>query len=147
MIFTTARLIAAVFLAVTGWLVSLQIRPLMPESTAFGYFNYVNAGLGLAVGWVVIGSRLGRGISNAIGVGVTAAVSLLFWGLFLQASREMFALANKRRYDGPMEAIIGVFEIGVEYGTIAATPTVMAVLFGGGIVTAVLAERAAQVWR
>lgn len=147
MTYTAARLVAAILLAITGWLASQLIMPLMPEATAFGIFAYVNAALGAMVGWVVIGSRAGRGMSNAIGVGITAAVALIFWGLLVQSSREMFALANKRRYDGPIEAMVGVFEIGVEYLAIMATPTVIGALLVGGIVSAVLSERAARVWR
>lgn len=147
MTFTATRVVAAVLLAITGWLVSQLVRPLMPPGTVFGLFDYVNAGLGLAVGWVVIGSRMGRGMSNAIGIGITGAFALLFWGIFLQSAREMFALANKRRYDGPMEALIGIFEIAIDYIQIAATPSVLGALTLCGVVTAVLAERAAQVWR
>lgn len=147
MTFTAARLVAAILLAITGWLASRLIMPLMPEATAFGVFEYLNAALGAVVGWLVIGSRAGRGMSNAIGVGVTSAVVLVFWGLLLQSAREMFALANKRRYDGPVEAMVGVFEIGVEYLMIMATPAVLGTLLIGGILSAVLSERASRVWR
>ena len=147
MTYTASRVVAALFLAITGWVASRLIMPLMPESTSFGIFEYVNAALGAVVGWIVIGSRAGRGMSNAIGVGFTAGVVLTFWGLFLQASREMFALANRRRYDGPVEAIVGIFEIGIEYLAIMATPTVLGALALGGILSAVFAERAARVWR
>lgn len=147
MTYTAARLVAAIFLAITGWLASQLIMPLMPEATDFGIFEYVNAGLGAAVGWIVIGSRVGRGMSNAIGVGITSAVVLVFWGLFVQSAREMVALANKRRYDGPIEATVGVFEIGIEYLAVMATPAVLGALLLGGIVSAILAERAARVWR
>ena len=147
MTYTAARVVAALFLAITGWVASRLIMPLMPEATAFGIFEYVNAALGAAVGWIVIGSRTGRGMANAIGVGITSAVVLTFWGLFLQSSREMFALANKRRYDGPIEAVVGIFEIGVDYLMIMATPTVIGALVLGGILSAVFAERASRVWR
>lgn len=147
MTFTATRVVAAILLAVTGWIVSQLVRPLMPEGTAFGMFDYVNTALGLAVGWVVIGRRMGRGLSNAIGIGITGAIALLFWAVFLQSAREMFALANKRRYDGPMEAIIGLFQVGIDYIVVIATPAVLGTLLLGGIITAVLAERAARVWR
>jgi hypothetical protein len=117
------------------------------QSTNFGNFALFNAALGAAVGWIVIGSRAGRGMASAIGVGFTAAVVLTFWGLFLQSSREMFALANKRRYDGPVEAIIGIFEIGVDYLWTIASPNVLGALALGGIITAVLTEHATRRWR
>ncbi|MCM2562488.1 TrgA family protein [Lutimaribacter sp. EGI FJ00015] len=147
MTYTAARVVAALLLAITGWVASRLIMPLLPEATDFGIFEYLNAGLGAAVGWTVIGSRTGRGMSNAIGVGITAAVVLTFWGVFVQSAREMFALANKRRYDNPIEAIIGIFDIGIDYVVTMATPTVLGALVLGGILSAVLAERAARVWR
>lgn len=147
MTYTAARVIAAVLLALTGYVASQLIRDVMPEATAFGIFNYVNAVLGAIIGWIVIGSRTGRGYSNAISIGVTAGAVLIFWGLFLQASREMFALANKRRYDGPMEATVAVFQIGAEYFALMATPTILGAIAGGGIIAAICAEIAARKWR
>ena len=41
-----ARLVAAICLAILAFIVSGQIVPLMPESTDFGYFLYVNIVLG-----------------------------------------------------------------------------------------------------
>ena len=59
---TAARLMAALCLAVVGLVVSEMVKPLMPESTDFGYFVQVNIVLGLGVGWFVMGRRAGRGI-------------------------------------------------------------------------------------
>jgi len=143
---TAARLVAAIFLAIVGWVASNTIRPLMPESTNFGYFNEVNLAIGFAVGWVVIGSRAGRGVSAAIGNGVTGAVALTFWGLFAQAGNEMLSRAMKLRYDGPTEAVVSIFEIGAEYFWIMATPQVLGTILIGGVVAAMAAEGAGRRW-
>lgn len=145
--YTATRVVAALTMLFVGWAVSQMIMPLMREGTAFGMFAYLNAAIGAAVGWVVIGSRMGRGMANAIGVGFTAAVVLVFWGVFLQAAREMVLRANKRMYDGPMEAAVSVFQIGIDYLAVMATPTVVGALAMGGIVSGILAEKAAQSWR
>ena len=47
---TAARLVAAILLAILGWVLSDIVRPLMPEGTSFGWFNYVNSFIGLCVG-------------------------------------------------------------------------------------------------
>ena len=53
-----AKLVAALCVGLIGFFVSFQIMPLMPESTAFGYFAYVNLILGLLAGWIVMGAIL-----------------------------------------------------------------------------------------
>ena len=45
-----ARLIAAICIGVIAYVASLQIVPLMPESTDFGAFVYMNAILGIVTG-------------------------------------------------------------------------------------------------
>jgi hypothetical protein len=145
--FTAPRLVAAILLAAVGFLASELIKPLMPEGTQFGWFNYVNAVLGAIMGWVVIGKRIGRGISAAIGNGVTGAAALIFWGLFTQSVNEMLKLSLRRRYDGPIEALTDMFRIGVEWALTIATAPVMGTIFVGGIIAAVLAEASARHWR
>ena len=67
---TAAKLIAALCLAIVAWLTSEAIRPLFPAGTDFGNFNYINAAIGLVLGWIILGARAGRGyaagISNAM---------------------------------------------------------------------------------
>lgn len=145
--FTMPRLIAAILLAVTGFLGSELIKPLMPEGTQFGRFSLVNLALGAAVGWVVIGSRVGRGIVPAINNGLTGAAALIFWGLFLQAGYEMLRLSLRRRYDGPVDALTDVFRIGMDHALTMATAPVLGALFLGGVLAAVLAETASRHWR
>jgi hypothetical protein len=145
--FTAAKLIAGLSLAAVGFLTSEAIRPLFHEHTDFGLFNYVNTGIGFLCGWIVIGSRAGRGYSAAISNGLTGIVALVFWGLFVQAGNEMVDRALRRFYDSPFEAVVAIFEIGLEFGARMIDPPVLATLFVGGIVSAVLAEVAAQRWR
>lgn len=144
---TAPRLVAAVLLAVVGYLASELIKPLMPEGKDFGYFSYLNAVLGAFTGWIVIGKRVGRGVSPAIGHGFTAAVALAFWGLFVQSGNEMLRLALRRRYDGPLEALTDMFRIGIEFAVTMATVPVWGTLLLGGILAAFMAEVASRHWR
>jgi hypothetical protein len=145
--FTMPRLIAAVLLAIAGFLGSELIKPLMPEGTQFGRFSLVNLALGAIMGWVVIGSRVGRGVVAAVNHGLTGTSALIFWGLFVQAGYEMLRLSLRRRYDGPVEALTDLFRIAIEYALTMATVPVLGTLFVGGILAAVLAEIAARHWR
>lgn len=145
--YTSGRLVATILLAATAWLTSQVIRVAMPPDTQFGMFDQVNVLIGGAVGWMFVGARLQRGLANALGIGLTAAVVLLFWGLMVQAFMGMFAQANRRQYDGPMEAAVGVFEIGFDlFLSIANTP-VLTTLVLGSVISVLVAERAARNWR
>lgn len=142
-----ARLVAALSLAVIAFVVSGQIMPLMPEGTDFGYFTWVNIGLGLIVGWVVMGKRAGRGITPAINNGITGGVALVFWGLFVQGCNEMVRNAMRNRYDGPFEAIMAVFEIGYGYALTIATGTIILTLLVGSVLAGLATEYAWRSWR
>ena len=144
---TAARLVAAILLAILGWVLSDIVRPLMPEGTSFGWFNYANAFIGLCVGWTVVGTRVGRGFVSAINIGVTGVVVLILWALFVHSCYGMFRLAMRNRYDGPMEALTSIFIIGSEFGIMIATPTFFAVAVVGALVTGIAADAAGKRWR
>lgn len=144
---TAARLVAAVLLAILGWILSDLIRPLMPEGTDFGWFNFVNAGLGLCVGWVVMGRRAGRGFVQGINNGLTGTAVLFIWALGAQATYEMFRLSMRNRYDSPMEAITAIFVLASEFAIVIATPTVLITAVIGALIVGPAADFAAKRWR
>jgi len=143
---TAPKLIAALCFAGLGWVASDMIRPLFPEETNFGAFNYVNVVLGLLCGWIVTGPRVGSGWSDGISAGLTGVGALVFWGLFVQAFNEMLRLALDRKYDGPVEAILSVFQIGIEYGQMLINGPLIGTLIVGGIVIGLVAEWASHRW-
>ncbi len=143
---TAARLVAALSLGALGWFASDLVRPLMPPGTAFGWFNYVNAALGLLCGWFVIGSRAGRGITEALANGLTGVLALIIWGFFVQSLNLMLKQSLENRYDGPFEAIIGMFNNAVDYAQYLVDPTLIGVLLVGGMICGVLAEAASRRW-
>ena len=143
---TAGKGVAAVLMAALAWYASDMYRTLMPESTNFGWFNEVNVVIGLVSGWFVIGSRLRRGYSDAIGTGLTGVAALIFWAILIQSCNEMLKLALNRRYEGPVEAIIAVLQIGVEYAQTILHMPLIAVLVGGGIAIGFVAEAVAQRW-
>ncbi|SLN61359.1 hypothetical protein PEL8287_03320 [Roseovarius litorisediminis] len=143
---TMAKMFAAACLAAVAWVGSEMFRPLMPPDTAFGWFNEVNVVLGLLCGWVVTGSRVGNGISEAIGAGLTGVAALIFWALFVHSFNEMLGRALDRRYEGPVEALVSVFELGVEYGAYMLNGPFIGFLVAGGIVTGLVAEWVSHRW-
>lgn len=143
---TTARLVAAICLAVLAWVVTGQVITEMTERTNFGNFRVITTGLGLLVGWFVIGSRVGTDYVTSISIGLTGMVALVFWGLFVQAGNEMLRLSLARRYDGAIEAIVAVFQIGIDYAGHLMYPNILLTLVVGGVLSGVISEYANRRW-
>ena len=142
-----ARLVAALSLALIAFIVSGLVMPLMPEGMDFGYFTWVNVGLGVLCGWIIMGKRAGRGITPAINNGVTGVLSLLFWRLFVQGAYEMFRQAMRNRFDGPFEALGAIFTIGFDYGLTIMVPSIIWTLLVGGVLAGLATEYAWRQWR
>ncbi|MEL7093323.1 MAG: TrgA family protein [Pseudomonadota bacterium] len=142
-----AKLFAAVGLAILGIVLSTIVMGLFEEDTNFGWFLPINAVIGLAVGWVFIGPRTGRGTISAINVGFTGTVLLILWGLFLQACYKMFDLSMKGRIDSVSEALTEVMEIMAEWALLMSTVPFWATAVIGGIIVGLVADRAGRVWR
>ena len=144
---TAAKAIAALCLAALGYLASEVVKTLLPEIENFGRFSEINALIGAIVGWIIVGKRAGRGTKDAIGNGLTGVAALLFWTLFFHASLEMFDLALKRRFDGPVEAFSAIFEIAIEYMGLLMNPMMIATLLIGALLTGYFSEYAARRWK
>lgn len=144
---TAARLIAAICICIVGFTVSNLIIPLMPESTGFGLFAYVNAFIGVFVGWTVMGKRAGRGVSAAINNGFGGVLMLILWCLFLHACYQMFDRAMANWYDGAFDALLAIFKFMAEYGLVMLNPLVITSLIVGGILSGLATEYAWRTWR
>ncbi|WP_417208153.1 TrgA family protein [Antarctobacter sp.] len=142
-----AKLFAALGLAALGWIISDMIKPLVPFSVDFGYFNYVNACIGVLMGWLFLGPRAGEGVTSAINNGVTSAVAMVIVGVLVQGTNEMVRLSFARRYDSPIEAIAAIFEKSIDYGLILWDLQLILTLLGGAIAVALVVEMAGRRWR
>lgn len=141
---SAAKAVAALGLAAVGWFASEAIRPLLSEHTDFGWFNQVNVVLGFLCGWRVTGRRVGTNFTEAVSAGLTGSAALTFWGLFAQAFNQMLDNALEKKYDDPLEGIIGMFNLALEFGVYLLDGTVIAILIIGGIVTGLVANSVAN---
>lgn len=144
---TAAKLVAAIALALLALALTEIVKAGFPEDRYFGSFSLVNAGIGLILGWTVIGARAGRGFALAVSNGVTGAVALAFWGLAVQAANEMVARSMARQYSSVNDAIQGLFGLAADFGARLLTAEFIATAFMGGVVCALLAEAAWRRWR
>lgn len=143
---TMSKLIAAVAFAVVAYIAAELFKPVMPEGTQFGAFNFISAGVGFLCGWIVMGGLTGKGYRAAAGSGMRTSVTTAVWVLLICSIILMVRKAFKMRYHGPMEAIVDIFSLALEYGLLMMTPGVIGSLLIGGSIGGMLAEWARRRW-
>ncbi len=137
---TAGRLTAALALAILGAYIAYLTVPLFDEGGVPSFWWPLCIAAGAWSGWVVMGKRAGRGYSAAVGNGFTGVAALVFWVLFLTAGAAMLEKSMRRSYDGPMEAVIDVFQLMWEFVQQFATQDVGVALVVGAIASAFFSE-------
>lgn len=146
---TAAKLAGLVFFAALGALMALYVPRLLPEGTVRGLFFPLTVGIAGVTGWRVAGRALdrGKGLSESAATGMRTAVIALFFVLLAFASGEMLKQAFRRTYDGPVEAVVGVFEEFIEFLPLLADPGAGVLLLVGGAIAGVLTGIVGRHWR
>ncbi|MCK0094588.1 TrgA family protein [Yoonia sp. F2084L] len=137
---TAGRLAGAVIFALFGWYLGGISVELFPEANAPDFWLPANAFIGLIIGWKICGSRAGNGYNAAMGVGLTCAFALGFCALFVVAFNQMISNAMRLRYDGPMDAIVGIFSLMLEFAVYFYDFTLIATLLVGSVICAWFTE-------
>lgn len=143
---TASKLVAALAFAMVAALAAHLFIPAMPEGTQVKYFREISAAIGFACGWHVMGRAAGKGYVEAINMGVITSIITLFWCLLGFSIYFMILKSTKMMYDGPMEAVLGVFEFMLDYGKLLAAPATPVVLAVGGALAGLLTEAAGRRW-
>ncbi len=144
---TASKLIGAVSFLLVAFFGAEVMKPYFPEGYSPGSYSIFVALIGLIVGWRTMGPNAGRGMVKAFGTGIRTSITIVFWGLLLFAIVEMLKRSTDRRYDGVTEALLGTFDIMIEYGKIViSAPPTLGVLVIGGLFSAWLTELAARRW-
>ncbi len=144
---TGAKLVAAISFAVVGWILANYYAVNMPDASAAGPIREAAALIGAVVGWMVMGPAAGKGYVEAAGSGIKTAVVLTVVALFGLALSEMLSNSVKMRYDGPMEAIMDVFQTMALRSQALLSLGVFGTLFLGGILGGLLTENAGRRWK
>jgi len=97
------------------------VKPLLPEGQPTPYLYPVSTIVPALSAWKVVGRLIGRGWTNAINTGVYGMAVALFFTLLTFAIGEMVKRSMRFQYDGPMDAIVGMFGIVLEYGALLLT--------------------------
>ncbi|SEW11736.1 hypothetical protein SAMN04488515_1137 [Cognatiyoonia koreensis] len=137
---TAGRLTAAIAFAVIGGYIATLISPLFEDGKQPSWWYPLCVLSGLWAGWVVVGKRAGRGYSSAVGNGITGVIAQCFWIIFLMSFADMIKKSLRKSYDGPVEAVVNVFEIMAEYGFAFWSPTLAGIIIGCGVAGGLFAE-------
>jgi hypothetical protein len=138
---TAGRLAGALTFGLLAWYVSWLTAPLFPSAVVPDNWFMFNLVLGLLTGWMTVGPRSGEGIVSAVGVGVTGAVVLGFWILFVHSFRDMIGKSFRKIYDSGIEAVVDIFGIMIkDYILEIGTMPVIAALLGWGIAAGLVTD-------
>lgn len=144
---TATKIIAALAFALVGWLAAGSYVPLLPEGTSTGYFREICAALGFLIGWISLGSAMGKGYSEAVSRGIAASALLLGSALLGFSVYRMILRSTKMLYHDAGEALLDVPVLMLFYGKVMGSTPFIATLVLGGILGGLAAEFAAKRWR
>jgi hypothetical protein len=137
---TAAKLISALFFAALGWVLADVYVQFMDGGPNVGRLREICAVVGAVCGWRVMGTLVGDSMWLALGSGLRTSVTLAFFCFLGFSAYEMVLQSTKMVYEGPMEAVLGVFEIMVEYLAVAMTWEFVLTLVIGGMIGGWIAE-------
>lgn len=143
---TASKIVAAVMFALVAALAAHLFIPALPEGTQVNLFREISGAVGFAVGWFVMGKLAGKGYVDAAGSGIRTSVTILFWLLLGFSAYTMVMRSTKMLYDGPMEAVLAIFDLMIYYGKFLAEPAAPVALLVGGVVGGVVTEWAGRRW-
>ncbi len=143
---TAAKLIGAVLFAALAWFVSVRIIEAMPEPGGTGLLAPLNAIVGAAMGWRVMGARAGDGFVPAIGYGLTTVFAITFWCLLIWSAYEMVERSVRGFYGGPGDALGGMGDLMIEYSAMIVTPPVIGAAVFGSLICGLITEYISHRW-
>lgn len=135
---TAGRLTGALAFALLGGILGWLLTPFFDAGRVPDHWLAICICTGLLTGWMRVGAHSGQRTGVAIGTGLTGAATLAFWVLFIAGARRMIADSMRGRYDGPTDAVVGVFANMIDDAQRFADPAILTVLVLGAVAAALL---------
>ncbi len=148
---TAAKLVAAILFTVIAVAAALAFKmadtQILPAQLTVPFYLPIMAALGIWQGWMTMGRNAGGGWVHAINTGVRTSFQIGLLGIIVFGLLEMFDRSTRLYYDGPGEAVIAAMDLFMEYGlTVVTSVNSMIVLFGGGVIAALIVEITGRRW-
>lgn len=145
---TGGKLIGAIVFAALAYFISDLIKPLLAdtEGTRVAWLSPVNALVGAAMGWTIMGKGAGKSYRQSFGYGVTTLAATVFWCLIVWSGYKMILRSMAMRYDGAVHALQGMAELFLSYARLAAADEVVIPALVGTLFVSWLTEFFAKRW-
>ena len=143
---TGQKLVGAIVYGAIGGLAAYQGVPTLPEEHIPGYLIPLCVGIGIWLGWSMIGRARHYNFANSITQSVVTLGCMAVMILLSISCWEMIERSMRLRYDGPGEAVLDVANLFVDYGKLMLVEPVLVVLGTGALVGAVLVKIAGRRW-
>ena len=137
---TAARMTAAILFGVLALAFAFAASPYFPEAQQPSYWFLLNAAVGAVCGWILCGKRAGAGYQTSFANGITTGVGILFWVFFLISFADMVKKSLRRSYDGPIEALINVFQIMLDWGKVFMILDLGILMLAGSLIAGFITE-------
>lgn len=144
---TAAKLVAALSFAFVAWVVCIVIEGLLPEAQRVGRLYPVSIGVGALAGWFVSGAAARSSFFEAAATGLRTATVATICALFAFALGTMLDIAMRGLYQGPMEAVLDVFNEFMDFGALILNVPTLSAIAIGGVIAGMVTESAGRRWR
>ncbi len=143
---TGAKAVGAITFALLGFVTATLLLPHLPENDRGQGVAQISAGLGVMVGWMVMGRSVGGDYKAAARAGIYTSVWLLLWGVLIFSLRLMLVRSFQKWYSSATEAATGVISIAIRYFQISMTVEVVGALLIGGMIAGIVTEFSNRHW-
>jgi hypothetical protein len=144
---TASKLAAAVAFALVAFFAANAFATHMPEGSNPGWIREVSALTGLVVGWFSWSRQpVNKDMMSLAGVGIRTSLITAFWVLLIFSIYLMIRKSMRMMYDGPMEAVLGIFEMMLEQGKEMRYADILIIMGIGGAFGGVFAGWAGRRW-
>ena len=144
---TAAKLVAAVIFAGMAFLVAHDFVTQMPHGSAPKGLRELAAVIAGFLGWATLGAEARRPrFADAAGAGLRTSLFAVFWSLLALAIYLMIKQSMSGKYDGPVNAVLSVFDIMYAQGLLLLQPKVLGILGAGGMLGGLVTEWVARRW-
>lgn len=145
---TASKLAASLTFAVMAYFAAGVFATYLPEGMPMGKLREVSCLVAMCVAWLTIGSQKPQGhYGLAFGVGLRTAAVITFAVTLIFSIYLMVRLAMRMRYDGPVDAVLGVFELMLEQAQMMGHVDFLLTLFGLGGLAGIVTEWTGRRWK
>lgn len=137
---TSAKLVAAFVFAVTGYLVAEMLRATMPEGQPLNWLVQVCVFVPMVIGWRIMGKLVGKNYGVSMNSGFYAIVVSTVSVLLVFSISLMITKSRRLQYDGPMDALVDVFALMLDYALLLLNPYILVTIVVGGFIGGLASE-------